>query len=81
MIKSIFWVAITTLVLILLCIGLGIYEAFILNLWFGVVLSSCLVIMMTVLVLLVIKFVNDIRQWFISVVNKLPKWLRKLLGI
>lgn len=81
MIKSIFWVAITTLVLILLCIGLGIYESFILNLWFGIILSSCLVIMMTVLVLLIIKFVNDIRQWLISVVNKLPKWLRKLLGI
>lgn len=79
--KALFWVAVTTVILVLFCIGLGVYEAFLIHLWFGISLTIALLVMITFLILLIIKLVNDIRQWLISIVNKLPKWLKKLLGI
>lgn len=81
MLKSIFWIAVITAILLILTLGLGICEAFLLNIWFGMVLSILLIAMISALVVLIIKFIDQIRNWIESIVQKLPKWLKKLLGL
>lgn len=81
MIKTILTLLIINLVFVLVCLGLGVYEAFIINLWFGVILIISLITALTMLIVFVLKFFNLIVEWVKKTIDKLPKWLRKLLKL
>lgn len=81
MIKTILTLLIINLVLVLVCLGLGVYEAFIINLWFGVILIISLIVALAMLTVFILKFFNLIVEWAKKTINKLPKWLRKLLKL
>lgn len=81
MIKTILALFIISLALVIVCVGLGIYEAFIINIWFGVTLIISLIVTIAILILFVLKFFNLCIDWVNKTINKLPKWLRKLLKL
>lgn len=81
MIKTILALFVTSLALVLVCVGLGIYEAFIINIWFGVTLIISLIVTIAILILFILKFFNLCIDWVNKTIDKLPKWLIKLLKL
>lgn len=89
MIKAIFGVAIALLVCVLGGLVLGFCKLWeIAPLWLSITGLSVFILLIVALVLMVLKFISDLKVWLDSVlarlkafVDGLPKWLKKLLGI
>lgn len=89
MLKAIFGVAIALLVCVLGGVVMGFVKLFeIAPLWLSITSLSVFILLIVALVLMVLKFIADVKEWLDSVlarlkafVDGLPKWLKKLLGI
>lgn len=89
MVKGIIGVAIALLVCVLGGVVMGFVKLFeITPLWLSITSLSVFILLIVALVLMVLKFISDVKIWLDSVlarlkafVDGLPKWLKKLLGI
>lgn len=89
MIKGIIGVAIALLVCVLGGLVLGFWKLWeIAPLWISITGLSVFILLIVALVLMVLKFISDLKVWLDSVlarlkafVDGLPKWVKKLLGI
>lgn len=89
MIKGIIGVAIALLVCVLGGLVLGFWKLWeIAPLWLSITSLSVFVLLIVALVLMVLKFISDLKVWLDSAlarlkafVDGLPKWVKKLLGI
>lgn len=89
MIKGIIGVAIALLVCVLGGLVLGFWKLWeIAPIWISITGLSVFILLIVALVLMVLKFIADLKVWLDSVlarlkafVDGLPKWVKKLLGI
>lgn len=89
MIKGIIGVAIALLVCVLGGLVLGFWKLWeIAPIWISITGLSVFILLIVALVLMVLKFISDLKVWLDSVlarlkafVDGLPKWVKKLLGI
>lgn len=89
MIKGIIGVAIALLVCVLGGLVLGFWKLWqIAPLWLSITGLSVFILLIVALVLMVLKFISDLKVCLDSVlarlkafVDGLPKWVKKLLGI
>lgn len=89
MIKGIIGVAIALLVCVLGGLVLGFWKLWeIAPIWLSITGLSVFILLIVALVLMVLKFISDLKVWLDSVlarlkafVDGLPKWVKKLLGI
>lgn len=89
MIKGIIGLAIALLVCVVGGLVLGFWKLWdIAPLWLSITSLSVFVLLIVALVLMVLKFISDLKVWLDSAlarlkafVDGLPKWVKKLLGI
>ena len=82
MIKTIFWLFIVNVVCVLSGVVMGFVKLFEISpLWLSITSLCVFVVLVLALVLLVLKFLDEIIKKVKVFIDGLPKWLKKLLGI
>lgn len=82
MIKAIFWLFISLLACLIGGLVLGFWKLWeIAPLWLSITSLCVFILLVVALVLLVLAFFDEVAKRVKEFLYKLPKWLKKLLGI